>query len=61
MTYTIEFDATEIAKLISVCNSAIVSEEKMLAYLPADSAASQYCLTNIADIKTLKEKFKNAI
>ena len=61
MTYTIEFDATEIVKLISICNSAIVSEKKMLAYLPADSAAGQHCFTNIKDITALKDKFKNII
>lgn len=60
-TYAIEFDATEIAELISVCNAAIVSEEKSLVHLPEDSAAGQHCKTSIMNIKALKEKIKNAV
>ena len=61
MKYTIELDAQEMVELISICNSAIVSEERCLTYLSDDSAASQHCKTTIESIKTLKEKFKNII
>ena len=57
----IEFDATEMVKLISICNAAIASEKKALTYLPDDSAAAQHCETEIADLEALKAKIKNAI
>ena len=60
--YTGEFDTTEIVKLISVCNAAIVSEEKTLRNL---SGANQKIIDNtkasVEKIWELKTKLKNAI
>ena len=60
--YTVEFDTTEIVKLISVCNAAIVSEEETLRNL---SGANQKIIDNtkasVEKIWELKTKLKNAI
>ena len=60
--YTVEFDTTEIVKLISVCNAAIVSEEETLRNL---SSANRRIIDNtkasVEKIWELKTKLKNAI
>lgn len=60
--HTVEFDTTEIVKLISVCNAAIVSEEETLRNL---SGASQRIIDNtkasVEKIWELKTKLSNAI
>jgi hypothetical protein len=59
--YTIELDTTDVVKLISICNSAIVSEEETLRNL---SGASQKVIDNtkasIDKIWEIKSKLKNA-
>lgn len=60
--YTVEFDTTEIVKLIAVCNAAIVGEEETLRNL---SGANQKIIDNtkasVKKIWELKTKLKNAI
>lgn len=60
-TYTIEFDATELVKLIAICNSAIVIDEATLEHLPSDSKGSEACKLSIAKTEALKQKIKNTI
>ena len=60
-TRTIEFDTTEMVKLISICNTAISVEKTMLAYLPEGSDAAQHSVTKIAAAESLKKKIKNAL
>lgn len=60
--YMVEFDITEIVKLISVCNAAIVSEEETLRNL---SGVNQRIIDNtkvsVEKIWELKTKLKNTI
>ena len=60
-TYTIEFDVTEMVKLISICNAAIVVDETTLRHLPVDSKAKEMCNKSIATIENLKGKIKKTL
>lgn len=56
-TFTIEFDLTEMTKLIAICNAAIISEEKHLELVPTSPMTE----TSIAKIKSIKAKIKNTL
>ena len=53
--YTVELDTCELVKLISICNTAIVTEEEILRNLEKSSN-----LTNIHNKKVI-ENTKNSI
>ena len=58
-TYTVEFNITEIAKLITVCNMAVSTEEKYLEGNPS-TACKDIIETSIDNIETIKNKICNA-
>ena len=61
--YTIEFDTAEIAKLIGVCNAALVSEEETLRCLNGSSSDNtiKHTKNSIDKIWELKTKLKRAV
>lgn len=60
--YIIELDTTDVVKLISVCNSAIVREEETLRNLSgANQKAIDTTKASIEKIWELKTKLKNAV
>lgn len=59
-TYTIEFDITEMVKLIAICNGAIISEGEFLDLFP-NGSHREMTEASIAKIKSIKAKIKDAI
>lgn len=59
-THTIELNAKELVKLISICNTAIVFEEETLKYL-STGKCREICNASIAEINAIKEKVKQSI
>ena len=60
-TCTIEFDAMEIANLITICNTVIATNKMMLEHIPRESETREKANNAITTIESLKEKIKKAV
>ena len=64
--YNVELDITEIVKLVSICNLAIVTEENTLQTLHTggvgcDNELVEHTEHSLAKIREIKAKFKSVI
>lgn len=59
--HTLELNTTEMVKLISICNTAIVAEKETIWALLSDEESKQHCNASINEIRALKEKLKSTL
>ena len=61
MIHTMEFSTEEMVKLISICNSALKTEEATLKYLPLNKVNKANTHKSIEAIEAIKAKVKATI
>lgn len=59
-TYTLELNIIELSKLITACNMALVSEEKLLKLCP-DGPCKEIAENSIEKLETIKAKIKDTL